>query len=45
MIVLIGTGSEEWLHSEYTVEEEPTVFADGSDMLCVGKEPRMTPCY
>lgn len=36
---------KKWLDSEYTVEEEPTVFADGLDMLHVEKKPRMTPFY
>lgn len=36
---------ERWLDSEYFVKEEPTVFADGSDMWCVRNKPGMTPFY
>ena len=36
---------KEGLDSEYIFQEEPTVFADGSGMLCGRKKPRMISFY
>lgn len=36
---------EKCLDSEYIVKEEPTVFAGGSDKLCVRKKPKETSFY
>lgn len=45
MDIWIALEVERWLDSEYLVKEEPTVFADGLDTLCVRNKPRMTPFY